>query len=445
MAEVGQTLADVTLPTYENGTLAWNDPTASVGEIGEHKFTATFTPFDTKNYKSAEATITVIVKEKVAFAVYSETDNSLTFYKKLENKIPAEGATDSKGRIVTKVYKDFEEVIKYGETGAPWCEYGSVITSVEIADDGIAPKSMNRWFQNFTALTSIDVSGFDTRSVCDMSIVFSNCNKLSSIEGLEKWDVRNVESMHSLFSSCSALTSVDGIASWDTSSLKYMDWMFANCASLTNINLSAWNVSNLTLAQVTFSGCTNLQTVNISGWSTGSLASTQAMFENCTNLTSIEGIATLNTSNVTDMRRMFNRCSRLIADCSGWTVKSGVSHSSFKTGADGVTEPNWNATVEESNNSQSTPATASVVAGDKTSAVSTVSDNTSAVAQNADGNGTINSEETATTEASSAEGTSEVAGEVSSTAESDAILQEVNCLSALSKENSSEAEMKAVA
>ena len=447
MAEVGQTLADFTLPTYENGTLAWNDPTASVGEIGEHKFTATFTPFDTKNYKSAEATITVIVKEKVAFAVYSETDNSLTFYKKLENKIPAEGATDSKGRIVTKVYKDFEEVIKYGETGAPWCEYGSKITSVEIADDGIAPKSMNRWFQNFTALTSIDVSGFDTRSVCDMSIVFSNCNKLSSIKGLEKWDVKNVENMHSLFSSCSALTSVDGIANWDTSSLKYMDWMFANCASLTNINLSAWNVSNLTLAQVTFQGCTALQSVNISGWNTSALASTLAMFQNCTNLKSIEGIATLDTSSVTNMERMFYGCSILTANCSGWTVKSGIKRSGFKVGADGVIEPNWNQTNAisvASNSSSIAPATANVVAGDNASAVSTASGNTSAVTQNVDSS-SANNEGTATTEAGGAEGTNEATDKVSSTAESDAILQEVNCLSALSKENSSEAEMKAVA
>jgi surface protein len=448
-AEVGQTLADFTLPTYENGILAWNDPTASVGEIGEHEFTATFTPFDTKNYKSAEATIIVIVKEKVAFAVYSATDNSLTFYKKLENKIPAEGTTDSKGRTVTEVYKDFEKV-EYGEAGAPWCKYGSVITSVEIADDGIAPTSMHRWFQNFTALTSIDVSGFDTSSVSNMSVVFSNCTSLTSIKGLENWKTQNVKSMHSLFSYCSALTSVDGIANWDTSSLTSIDWMFANCASLTSINLSAWkSVSSLTSAQVTFQGCTALQNVNISGWNKSALASTLAMFSGCTNLESITDIENLNTSNVTNMERMFMNCTKLSANCSGWTVKSEINNFRFNYNANGVTPPSaWSNQVNASvasNNPLSAPVTASVVAGEKTLAVTTASDNASKVDQNVDSVNATNSEETATTEAGSAEDASEATDKVSSTAESDVILQEVNCLSALSKENSSEAEMKVVA
>ena len=43
-ATVGQTLANVTLPTVTNGTWAWVDNTTSVGEVGVKTFNATFTP-----------------------------------------------------------------------------------------------------------------------------------------------------------------------------------------------------------------------------------------------------------------------------------------------------------------------------------------------------------------------------------------------------------------
>ena len=51
-AKYGQTLADVELPTVENGIWAWNLPaTTSVGDVGENKFSAGFLPNDTTNYE----------------------------------------------------------------------------------------------------------------------------------------------------------------------------------------------------------------------------------------------------------------------------------------------------------------------------------------------------------------------------------------------------------
>ena len=46
-AYYGQTLAEVALPTADNGTWAWEDSTASVGDIGTNSFNAVFTPTDT--------------------------------------------------------------------------------------------------------------------------------------------------------------------------------------------------------------------------------------------------------------------------------------------------------------------------------------------------------------------------------------------------------------
>ena len=50
-AKYGQTLADVKLPTVENGTWAWFTPkTTSVGDVGYNSFDASFFPIDQKNY-----------------------------------------------------------------------------------------------------------------------------------------------------------------------------------------------------------------------------------------------------------------------------------------------------------------------------------------------------------------------------------------------------------
>ena len=60
-AAFGKTLADVTLPTVEDGTWAWDAPATSVGDVGNNTFAATFTPTDTANYNNYSANLTVAV------------------------------------------------------------------------------------------------------------------------------------------------------------------------------------------------------------------------------------------------------------------------------------------------------------------------------------------------------------------------------------------------
>ena len=58
-ATYGQTLEDVDLPDG----WAWKDETQSVGEAGEHQFTAIFTPEDTDNYNTVEDEVTITVEK----------------------------------------------------------------------------------------------------------------------------------------------------------------------------------------------------------------------------------------------------------------------------------------------------------------------------------------------------------------------------------------------
>ena len=347
--EVGQTLADVALPTYENGTLAWNEPTASVGEIGEHEFKVTFTPFDTRNYKSAEATITVIVEEKVAFAVYSETDNSLVFYKDFEANIPAEETEDFHGVKVTKVFKGFDKTAyEYKET--PWHGYRHEITSVKVADTGIAPESMAYWFPFFTALESvdfskldtskmkdlsytfyglnvesIDLSSLDTSSVENMTFTFGECANLTSIDSLSKWDTSKVTDMSDMFYKCTALTSVDALADWDTSSVTDMSALFYGCENLSSIDgLAEWNIGKVDDMNCLFYGCKALTSAGaLADWDTSSVTDMTALFYGCTALTSADALAKWNTSSVTDMTDLFYDCEKLssIDGLAGWNVE----------------------------------------------------------------------------------------------------------------------------
>ncbi|ADU24077.1 dockerin type I repeat-containing protein [Ruminococcus albus] len=63
----GQTLADVTLPTADDGTWAWEDDTLSVGDVGNNTFAATYTPEDTDNYNTLSQDLTVTLLGDINF------------------------------------------------------------------------------------------------------------------------------------------------------------------------------------------------------------------------------------------------------------------------------------------------------------------------------------------------------------------------------------------
>ena len=138
-----------------------------------------------------------------------------------------------------------------------------------------ATKSTYYLFYNYSG-TSVDdlISYSDTENVTNMSQMFYNCSKLTTIPQL------------------------------NTSNVKYMNSMFDGCLKLTTI--SQLNTSNVTSMGNMFYGCRNLTT--IPQLDTSNVTSMGSMFSNCSGLTTI---SQLNTSNVTSMGSMFYGCSRL--------------------------------------------------------------------------------------------------------------------------------------
>ena len=79
--------------------------------------------------------------------------------------------------------------------------------------------NLNFMFYDFSSLTSLDLSNFNTN---------------------------NVEDMSHMFYKCSSLTSLD-LSYFKTDNVKDMSWMFTFCFSLTSLNLSNFNTNNLIL------------------------------------------------------------------------------------------------------------------------------------------------------------------------------------------------------
>ena len=74
---------------------------------------------------------------------------------------------------------------------------------------------------------TLDLSGWNTSNVKDMSYMFYCCARLESLN-LSGWDTSSVKTMHGMFYHCESLESLD-LSGWDTSNVENMVGMFWEC------------------------------------------------------------------------------------------------------------------------------------------------------------------------------------------------------------------------
>ena len=86
-----------------------------------------------------------------------------------------------------------------------------------------------------------------------------------------------------MFQNCSSLTELD-LSGWATDHVTNMSNMFQNCSSLTELDLSDLDTGSVTNMSYMFSGCRNLKTLDLSAWNTANLVNTEYMFNNCASL-----------------------------------------------------------------------------------------------------------------------------------------------------------------
>ena len=83
-----------------------------------------------------------------------------------------------------------------------------------------------------------------------------------------------------------------------------------NCSQLKKLSFTDSNTSNTTNMNKMFSGCTSLTSLDLSSFNTSNVTDMSDMFNVCSGLTSLD-LSSFNTSNVTNMKFMFAGCSKL--------------------------------------------------------------------------------------------------------------------------------------
>lgn len=245
-----------------------------------------YTPLNIPNNKAdtyVANKLSDLLPEKVAFAVYSEDDQSLNFYKR--NRIPKIGE-QFEGKAVTKVYTDFENVWGYDQYNeTPWSSIKSSVTNIEFVDE-VNPRSTAYWFNNFSNLISAEITNLNTSGVENMSRMFSGCSKLIKIDGLSNLKTSNVKLMAGVFSYCNSLTTLD-LSTFDTSKVSSMESMFENCISLKSINLSSFDTSNVRYMDLMFINCASMTALDLSNFDLSRVTSADFMFKGCGKLQQI--------------------------------------------------------------------------------------------------------------------------------------------------------------
>ena len=121
--------------------------------------------------------------------------------------------------------------------------------------------------------------------------------------------------MISMFSSCSSLRSLD-LAGFSTGRVTDMSWMFCGCSGLEALDISSFDTSGVTDMSCMFFNCRRLEKIDVSGFDVSSAVNMDNMFMYCSSLKCLDlsGFDTVDTANMKDM---FKGCEALSSVTTG--------------------------------------------------------------------------------------------------------------------------------
>ena len=152
----------------------------------------------------------------------------------------------------------------------------------------------------------IDLNGFNTSKVKDMSFMFSEDYRLVSAD-FSGLNTSYVTTMKGMFSHCHDIKHIKGI---QTNRTTDMTGMFYECRKLTDPGIQNFDTSNVTLMGRMFYDCSSLKELDLSRWNTAGVINTSYMFYHCRELIRLD-LRNFNTSKITDMQNMFAECQNL--------------------------------------------------------------------------------------------------------------------------------------
>ena len=194
----------------------------------------------------------------------------------------------------------------------------SKLTSLDVSKFNTANvTNMSYMFYSCSALLSLDVTNFNTEKVTDMSYMFNNCSKLTSLD-VSKFNTVNVTNMNSMFYNCSKLTSLD-VTKFNTANVTNMKFMFYSCSALLSLDVTNFNTEKVTDMSFMFSSCSKLTSLDVTNFNTENVTNMSRMFSSCQALTTIYASSKFVTTQVTNSSNMFYNCEKLKGEVEEWT------------------------------------------------------------------------------------------------------------------------------
>ena len=212
-----------------------------VAELDATNTTLTFKKITSDNLESIDLSRLVIVNDKPRV-------------KNICNLL-CKGTTNIKNIIFDKSFKTYAPTsLEQFFSGSSTLETISGLEYLNTAN----VMDMSDMFADCQKLSSLDLSNFNTKEVKHMNSMFRGCSALTSLD-LSNFNTEKVESMGNLFEGCSALTSLD-LSNFNTKKVRYMNRMFQACSALTTIYVSdEFVTTKVSIGSDMFSGCTNLK------------------------------------------------------------------------------------------------------------------------------------------------------------------------------------------
>lgn len=123
------------------------------------------------------------------------------------------------------------------------------------------------------------------KNVIDAEYMFSDCVALTSLD-LSSFNTSEITNMQNIFYGCYNLKYLN-ISSFDTSKVRNFTYFFYNCRELTSLDLRIFDTSKVTNMQFMFNGCNKLKSLDLSSFDTSKVINMSGMFGSCINLTAL--------------------------------------------------------------------------------------------------------------------------------------------------------------
>lgn len=176
-------------------------------------------------------------------------------------------------------------------------------------------------------LTRLDLRGFETGRVEDMSYMFYGREKMTELQ-IDTWDLSSLIDMTKMFYKCSLVSEL-GVGEWDVSRVADMSYTFGYCERLNKLDVSRWDVSNVSKMEGTFFYCNSMPNLDVSNWNVGNVRTMKSMFSYCSILEYVD-VSRWDVSKVTNMTDMFAHCMILDEpEVDNWDISNVTAYNGF--------------------------------------------------------------------------------------------------------------------